>query len=294
MSGPEPTPRVLRVDKPVGPTSHDVVGAVRRALGTRRVGHTGTLDPFASGLLLVCVGSATRIAEHLTGLPKRYEATLRFGTATDTDDRTGQPVATDEAWRALDADAVAAALDGFRGEIQQAPPAYSAKKIQGERAYRLARRGQAVAPAPVSVTVHAFELVELALPTARFEVACSSGTYIRALARDLGTALGTSAHLTGLRRTRVGSHGVEGAVTLADLGDDAALAAASLTPLEALAHLPTLRVDDAAAAELAHGRAVPAPADAPEGVRAAVAWQGRLHALADVSQGALRPRKVFA
>jgi tRNA pseudouridine55 synthase len=240
------------------------------------------------------VGSATRIAEHLTGLPKRYEATVRFGVATDTDDPTGEPVATDEAWRRLDARAVEGALGAFRGAILQRPPAYSAKKIQGERAYRLARRGLAAAPEPVGVKVYHFELVELTLPIARFAVEVSSGTYIRALARDLGTTLGTSAYLTELRRTRIGTHSVLGAVGLPELGDEAAVRAATLQPLEALAHLPTVKVDHVAALHLSHGRSVPAPAGVPEGARAAVAWQGRLHALADVSDGALQPRKVFA
>ncbi|HEX5727009.1 MAG TPA: tRNA pseudouridine(55) synthase TruB, partial [Longimicrobiaceae bacterium] len=245
---------VLPVDKPAGPTSHDAVAAVRRALGTRQVGHTGTLDPFASGLLLVCVGPATRLAEYLTALPKTYRATLRLGEATDTDDLTGETLSTDDGWRALSEDRVRAALAAQVGEIEQLPPRYSAKKVAGERAYAVARRGGEVERKPVRVQIHALRVLSVELPEVEFEVECGAGTYIRAIARDAGEALGVGAHLRALRRTRVGPHAVESAVPLDALGDGARVRAALLSPADALAHLPRVVLDEAGAGDVAHGR----------------------------------------
>ena len=289
--GPE---GVLLLDKPVGPTSHDMVARVRRALGTRRVGHTGTLDPFASGLLLLCVGRATRIAEYLSGLPKTYTATARLGELTDTLDGTGTVIARSEAWRALEPRQVVAAFAALEGEILQVPPAYSAKKVAGERLYARARRGEEVAVDAVPVTVHALAVQKVALPEVTFEVECSSGTYVRALARDAGEALGVGAHLTRLRRTRVGGHDVADAVSAEALDDAAAVARAWRHPLDALSHLPRVEVDAADAAELAHGRSLPAPEGLGEGAPCVVAHAGRLLAMARVADGRLRPRKVFA
>src|SRR3954470_7378446 len=186
---------VLPVDKAVGPTSHDAVAAVRRALKTREVGHTGTLDPFASGLLLVCVGRATRLAEYLTGLPKTYVATMRLGEATDTDDLTGEVIHSSDAWRSLSKDAIADALRAQVGTIQQLPPSYSAKKVAGERLYAAARRGETVERKPVAVTIHSIRVLGIDLPDVEFEVECGAGTYIRAIARDTGAALGVGGHL---------------------------------------------------------------------------------------------------
>jgi len=285
---------VLPVDKPEGPTSHDAVARARRALGTRRIGHTGTLDPFASGLLLLCVGSATRIAEYLGGLPKRYRARVRLGIATDTDDRTGTIVRTSEAWRSLDRTAVEAALHAQLGEIEQRPPAFSAKKIEGERAYRRARRGETVAPRPVRVVIHRIEPVRFELPDVELEVDCSAGTYIRSIARDLGDALGVGAHLAALRRTRIGDFDVEHAVPLDAIADEAARTRAWLSPLRALASFPRIDVDDAAAALIRHGRAIPAPAGPePPEAPVAVAHRDQLVAIATWRDGLLHPRKVF-
>src|SRR4051794_6711406 len=210
---------VLPVDKPVGPTSHDAVAAVRRALRTREVGHTGTLDPFASGLLLVCVGRATRLAEYLTGLPKTYVATMRLGEVTDTDDLTGEVIHSSDAWRSLSHDAIEDALRAQVGTIQQLPPSYSAKKVGGERMYAAARRGETVERKPVAVTIHAIRVLGIDLPDVEFEVECGAGTYIRAIARDAGAALGVGGHLRALRRTRIGPHAVDRAVPLDALGD---------------------------------------------------------------------------
>jgi tRNA pseudouridine55 synthase len=285
---------VLPVDKPVGPTSHDAVAHVRRALRTRQVGHTGTLDPFASGLLLVCVGQATRLAEYLTGLPKSYAATLRLGETTDTDDLTGETIGGSDAWRGLSAEDVEGALLRQVGTIQQLPPVYSAKKVDGERMYAVARRGGEVERKPVTVTVHAIRVTRIELPDVDFEVDCGSGTYIRAIARDAGEALGTGAHLRSLRRTAVGVHSVGRAVPLEALGDEDRVRSALLTPLDALAGLPRVAVDEAGAAALGFGRAIPAPADTPEGVPLALAGaDGRLLAIGERAGDAVKPRKVF-
>ncbi len=286
---------VLPVDKPVGPTSHDAVAAVRRALGTRQVGHTGTLDPFASGLLLVCVGPATRLAEYLTGLPKTYVATMRLGEATDTDDLTGETLSSSEAWREVAADRVEAALAAQVGTIRQLPPLYSAKKVEGERMYAAARRGERPERTPVQVTVHRIELLAFHPPEVEFEVDCSSGTYIRAIARDVGETLGVGAHLRTLRRTRIGEHTVDGAVPLQSLEDAEHVQRALLTPLEALRHLPRVVVEGESLQVVRHGGGVPAPEGAePQGPVALASPEGELLAIAELRGGILQPRKVFA
>lgn len=288
---------VLPVDKPAGPTSHDIVAAARRALRLRRIGHTGTLDPFASGLLLLCLGPATRLAEYLTGLDKGYLATMRLGERTDTGDLTGNTVAASEGWRDLSRSAVEAVLAALRGTQLQSPPVFSAKKIRGQRSYELARRGEAIQPEPVEVTIHELELLEFELPLVRFRARCSSGTYIRAIARDAGEALGPGAHLTELRRTAIGTHRVEGAVPVAALADMEAVAQALLAPLSALAHLPRVGgLERADLAALSHGRPVPIPPGVGHEPMAAVAVHdagGDLVAITSSDGELLRPGKVF-
>lgn len=282
---------VLLVDKPVGPTSHDVVGSVRRALRTRRVGHTGTLDPFASGLLLVCVGNATRIAEYLVGLDKRYTATVRLGIATDTDDSTGTNLAEADA-SAITRDDVEAVLRRMTGDVLQRPPAYSAKKVDGQRAYAAARAGRALELEPVPVRIDELRITRFAAPELELDVACGSGTYIRAIARDLGDALGVGGHLTALRRTRVGDHAVDAAVPVAELGDAQRVGAAMIDPADALTGMPRVVLDDAQLAHIRHGRPVQAePGD--DGVVALVAG-GSLVAIGQRSGDVVRPKKVFA
>jgi tRNA pseudouridine55 synthase len=298
LSGPShPVPNgVLPVDKPVGPTSHDAVAAVRRALKTREVGHTGTLDPFASGLLLVCLGRATRLAEYLTALPKTYVATMRLGAATETDDHTGDVMASSEGWRGLQDDEVRAALARQVGEIEQLPPLYSAKKVDGERMYAAARRGEAVERTPVRVRIDAIDVLRIDLPDVEFRVDCGSGTYIRAIARDAGEALGVGGHLTALRRTRVGAHDVSRAVPLDALGDADRVAAALLPPADAVSHLPRISVDDAWRVALGHGKAIEVDGgllvDGP--VAAVSATDGALLAIGGREGTRFRPRKVFA
>jgi len=286
---------VLPIDKPVGPTSHDVVGAVRRALRIKQVGHTGTLDPFASGLLLVCVGPATRLAEYITPLPKTYLATMRLGEATDTDDHTGTVVSSSEAWRDVSAEAIKAALMAQVGEIDQVPPAYSAKKVAGERMYDVARRGGEVDLPPVRVTIHSLQVVSIDLPDVVFEVECGSGTYIRAIARDVGRTLGLGGHLRELRRTRIGAHDVARAVPVDQLGDEALVASALIAPADAVSHLLHGRVDERGVADLRFGRVVAVDAEIADGETVAVLGpDGALLAIGEAAGGRVRPRKVFA
>jgi tRNA pseudouridine55 synthase len=286
---------VLPVDKPVGPTSHDAVAAVRRALRIKQVGHTGTLDPFASGLLLVCLGPATRLAEYITPLPKTYSATMRLGEATDTDDHTGTVVGSSAAWRELPAEAIRAALMTQVGEIDQVPPAYSAKKVAGERMYDVARRGGEVDLPPVRVTIHSIDVVAIDLPDVVFEVECGSGTYIRAIARDVGRALSVGGHLRELRRTRIGAHDVARAVSFDQLADEARVASALIAPADAVAHLARGRVDERGVTDLGFGRAVAVDAGIADGETVAVLGpDGALLAIGEAAGGRVRPRKVFA
>ncbi|HSM37399.1 MAG TPA: tRNA pseudouridine(55) synthase TruB [Longimicrobiales bacterium] len=250
---------VLAVDKPAGPTSHDVVDAARRALGERRIGHTGTLDPFASGLLLLCVGPATRLAEYIAGLPKSYRATARLGESTATADPEGEVTRRSDAWRALSEPVVRRAFETHVGVRDQRPPAFSAKKVGGERLYEKARRGEEVRAEPVPVCIHRLTVEEVDLPDVTFSLTCSTGTYVRAVARDVGDDLGVGGHLRALRRTAIGPHRVDDALALADLEDPGSVAEAMLSPLAALAHLRRLELDDAALGEVAHGRPVAAP-----------------------------------
>lgn len=282
---------VLPVDKPAGPTSHDVVAQARRALGERRIGHTGTLDPFASGLLLLCVGRATRIAEYLTDMPKAYRATMRLGAATDTDDATGSVVAESDAWRTLDDATIRAAFAAEAGRRPQRPPAYSAKKIAGERAHRLARRGEIVELPDVDIEVHAIEVIAIALPEITFHVRCSSGTYIRSIGRDVAERLGTLGHLTALRRTAIGPHSVADALATDRLDDPVAVASVLIAPAAALATFPRLSVDEEDARHLTHGR--PVSCALPDAQTIVVLHDDRLLAIGRAAGGRLEPNKVF-
>jgi tRNA pseudouridine55 synthase len=251
MTEAGPLHGVLVVDKPSGPTSHDVVDAVRRALRVRRVGHTGTLDPFATGVLPVCVGKATRLARFLGGGDKVYRATVRLGFATTTDDRLGEPLGPVREVT-VETAAVESALATLRDTRQQLPPAFSAKHVGGRRAYELAREGRDVPRQLVAVTLHSLDLLERRGDELTIEVRCSPGTYVRALARDLGESLGTGGHLTALRRTRSGAFGLEEALALEAVAEDGGR---SLVPLaNLLPELPTVRVGEGGRAAIAHGR----------------------------------------
>ncbi len=291
---------VLLADKPAGPTSHDVVAAARRGLRVSKAGHAGTLDPFATGLLLLGLGRWTRLLEYLSGLDKEYEATARLGQATDTQDPEGRLVAEDERWTSLTNADVESAARGLVGSLRLPPPVFSAVKVGGTAAHRLVRRGEEVRLAPRPCTVHALDLLGVALPEVRFRVSCSSGTYVRSLAVELGARLGTACHLAALRRTSAGSFGVRGAASLDSLRRGKPPASARVPLADALAHLPRIRVGAEACAALARGRRIPAAdcdagAVVPDaGAAAAFSKTGELVAVCSVSEGILRPKKVFA
>lgn len=245
---------VLLVDKPEGPTSHDVVAVARRLLGVRRIGHAGTLDPLATGLLVLMIGRATRLATFLSGVDKTYRGVVRLGVATDTYDRDGAPLGPPGEVK-VDREQVLAALAGFRGTIVQVPPVYSAKKIHGTPMYRLARRNRPVSPTPITVTFHSITLVAFAGDEVEIEAQVSAGTYLRSLAHDLGQALGCGAHLQSLRRTAAGPFRVEDALTPAALETLAPRVADRILPLEDIPlGLPTLHLTAAGTHAIRHGR----------------------------------------
>jgi tRNA pseudouridine55 synthase len=290
---------ILPLDKPSGPTSHDMVARARKALGLRRVGHSGTLDPFATGLLLLCLGPATRLAEYLQGLPKTYLATALLGVSTDSLDLDGSVTEQRGVPESLDTVAVSAALASFVGEYGQVPPQFSAKKVGGEAMHRKARRGESVLLPPVAVTVHDAELVSFDSPEAVFRVTCSAGTYVRSIARDLGDRLGTGAHLVALRRERIGALTVSDALPADRLDDPEAVVDHAITPLESMAHLPTLELTPAEGRRIQNGQSLSAEdveaggaGDTPEGT-VVLSLAGRLLAVAEAADGLLLPRKVF-
>lgn len=286
------TSGILLVDKPQGITSHDVVARARRLLGTRKVGHAGTLDPMATGLLLLGADSSTRLLTYLVGLDKEYTATIRLGVATDTDDAEGEVVATRDASPVTDG-AIASGIAALTGPIEQRPSTYSAIKVDGRRAYDRARAGEEVELAARPVTIHAFELLDSRRAGAVIDldvrVACSSGTYVRALARDLGAGLGVGGHLTALRRTRIGPFDVADAVELPNPREDPdAVAPELLDPAEVASRLfPVIRLDAEATRDIAHGKRV--EVDAPDAaLAAALTPEGRLAALVELRRGRLR------
>ncbi|MCC7370072.1 MAG: tRNA pseudouridine(55) synthase TruB [Chloroflexi bacterium] len=294
---------LLNVRKPKGFTSHDVVAVVRRTLGTRRVGHAGTLDPMAEGVLPLCVGRYTRLVELIADTEKGYHAEIELGARTSTDDAEGD-VLERRPLPDLTAEQLDAALAPFRGRISQTPPAFSAIKVAGQRAYDLARRGDAPELAAREVTVHRLELLGWQTPRLTVRVACSKGTYIRALARDLGASLGCGAHLTQLVRLWVGDFRLETAVSLDEIAaaverDDVA---SVLQPADdALAALPAIVVDPSRLIDIGHGRSWPAapdvdPAQATAGLTRVYDSEGRLLALADFDarRRAWQPRLALA
>ncbi|HET8626162.1 MAG TPA: tRNA pseudouridine(55) synthase TruB [Thermomicrobiales bacterium] len=287
---------ILIIDKERGLTSHDVVARVRRITGERKVGHTGTLDPAATGVLPVCLGAATKVIEYLQDTTKTYAAEVVLGVETDTDDLEGRIVA-ERPVPALTAEEVDEALAPFRGAISQVPPMYAAIKIGGRKLYDLARAGETVERAPRAVTISKLALLDWEPPVARLLVDCSKGTYIRALARDLGRALGCGAYLHRLVRLRTGPFLLDQALTLAELEADFGAVPwpeLALHPDAALLDWPAVVVDDAGAAAWRNGRPLPGGAGAP-GERCRVYsregdWLG-LGAY-DAETGAWRPEKV--
>jgi tRNA pseudouridine55 synthase len=277
------TSGILLVDKPPGVTSHDVVGRARRALGTRKVGHAGTLDPMATGLLVLGVDSSTRLLTYLVGLGKEYTATIRLGASTTTDDAEGEVVDEADASAIPRAD-IDAGIAALTGPISQVPSTYSAIKVDGRRSYDLARSGTPVELQARTVTISAFEVLaerrEGTFVDLDVRIECSSGTYIRALARDLGAGLGVGGHLTALRRTRVGPFRIEDAVA-----DPDALASALRSPASIAAELfPTTVLDADQLRDLTHGKKLPLELPDTE-VLAALGEDGRLAGLVAVKKG---------
>src|SRR3989454_7890207 len=243
----------LIIDKPAGMTSHDVVAQVRKIISERRVGHTGTLDPFATGVLVILVGRATRLAQFLSGAEKEYGAIIRVGFATDTGDATGRSTTETQRCTELPGAAIEAALASLRGEIEQTPPMYSAKKVAGRKLYELARRGEEVERKPVRVTIGKFESMSHndrllqenndGTRDLKVRVVCSAGTYVRVLAEDFGERLGIGAHLAELRRTRAGDFKIEDAITLerlSELTESDSIERALISPDSAVSHLPVV------------------------------------------------------
>ena len=291
---------VLVVDKPVGMTSHDVVQVIRNGTGLRRAGHTGTLDPRASGVLVVLVGPAVRLSEFVSASDKRYQAIIRLGSTTDTFDADGkvtqpaQPVnVTEEQFGKV--------LATFVGEIEQVPPPYSAVKVQGRKAYEMARQGEEVELAPRKITVHHLEVLEWAPPEVVIDVHCSSGTYVRSLANDLGAALGCGAYLVGLRRTKSGRFSLREATPLRKLQESfhAGDWYQYLIPAaEALAEWPAVELSPDDVENVRHGHRVKAGPNAKSGSVRGVSTQGELVALMELVTGETgdpewQPKKVF-
>lgn len=290
---------VLVVDKPIGLTSHDVVQIIRRGTGIRRAGHTGTLDPRASGVLVVLVGPAVRLSEYVSASDKRYQATIRLGSATDTYDAEGTVTSTSPAAsvESISEEAFDEILQQFVGTIEQVPPPYSAVKVKGRKAYEMAREGEEMDLEPRTIQVYSLEVLEWAPPEAVIDVYCSSGTYVRSLANDLGKSLGCGAHLIGLRRTKSGRFTLRDAVPLRRLQEafDAGDWYRHLIPAaEALADWPMVELDADQVELVRHGHRVPA-APGSTGWARGVSQQGDLVALleVDVENNEWQPKKVF-
>jgi tRNA pseudouridine55 synthase len=288
---------VVNLDKPVGPTSHDMVALMRRLTGDRRIGHAGTLDPLASGVLPILVGAATRFSQELTGGRKRYTATIRLGATSATDDGEGPITVVGHA--IPDDAAIEAALTGFVGTFDQLPPAFSARKLGGRTAHRAARNGQALALAPRTVTVDSIEVEDISRTNEAVDVTidlrCGPGTYVRSIARDLGERLGCGGYLAALRRTEAAGLRVEDAITpgqLESLQAGGRLADA-LLPVAELLPLPQLRLSEQEADRFRHGSRIPVSDGPPSGRLAVFDARDQLLGIGTVAGGELQPEKVI-
>jgi tRNA pseudouridine55 synthase len=286
---------VLVVDKPIGLTSHDVVEIIRRGTNIRRAGHTGTLDPRASGVLVVLIGPAVRLSEYVSASDKRYQAVIRLGTVTDTYDGDGQVLSSSEV--NVTEEQFQTELEKFVGEIEQVPPPYSAVKVHGRKAYEMARKGEEVDLAPRKIQVYSLELLEWAPPYAVVDVYCSSGTYVRSLANDLGANLGCGANLTGLRRTKSGRFTLRDAVPLRKLRDaftDGTWYQHLIPAAEALSDWKSVELTNDQVDAIRHGHRVPGdPALGP--LACGISEAGELVALLEFDPAAneWQPKKVF-
>jgi tRNA pseudouridine55 synthase len=287
---------VLVVDKPVGLTSHDVVQIIRRGTGIRRAGHTGTLDPRASGVLVILIGPAVRLSEYVSASDKRYQATIRLGSSTDTFDDEGT-VLQSASPDSITEEQFETALNGFIGEITQVPPPYSAVHVKGRRAYDMAREGEEVNLEPRTINVYSLDLLEWAPPEAVIDVFCSSGTYVRSLANDIGKTLGCGAHLVGLRRTKSGRFTLRDATPLRRLQESFTSGTwyKNLIPAaEALGEWPMVELDADQVELIRHGHRIPAEPGSAVLARG-VSQQGDLVALLglDPEKNEWQPKKVF-
>lgn len=291
---------VLVVDKPVGMTSHDVVQVIRNGTGLRRAGHTGTLDPRASGVLVILVGPAVRLSEYVSASDKRYQAIIRLGSTTDTFDAEGKFTRSNQPINVTEAQ-FEEVLKSFIGEIEQTPPPYSAVKVQGRKAYEMARQGEEVDLAPRKIQVHHLEVLEWAPPEVVVDVHCSSGTYVRSLANDLGEKLGCGAYLVGLRRTKSGRFSLRDATPLRKLQE--AFTAGNwyqflIPAAEALGDWPAVELSPDEVEAVRHGHRVKVKEDNTETKVRGVSTQGELVALMEIAtaedgSSEWQPRKVF-
>ena len=292
---------ILLIDKPIGPTSFDVVKTVRRATGLRKVGHAGTLDPLASGLLVVCVGQGTRLVPYLMDSEKRYLATVALGTRTDTDDSTGREIAVAPV-PPVDKESLATVLKSFIGVISQVPPRFSALKKNGEAMYKKARRGEDIAPESRNVTIHSISITRVSRTEIDLDIRCGKGTYIRSLARDLAKALGTEGHLSYLRRTFTSGFDVADAVHMYYLDEPARqgeLESKIISPADALHTYPRVEILPEDRLFVSDGR----PVDAgnyevtkdleSDGIVCLTRKDGRLFAIARLDEGRLKMERVF-
>ncbi|HSR48470.1 MAG TPA: tRNA pseudouridine(55) synthase TruB [Anaerolineales bacterium] len=285
---------LMIVDKPVGPTSHHIVGMVRKGTGIRKVGHAGTLDPRASGVLVLCLGAATRLSEYLSGTSKEYEALVRFGVSTRTFDTDGE--VTHRSNKSPTRREIDEILPSFRGEIEQRPPPFSAVKVRGRKAYELARAGDEPDLEPRRVQIHRLEIHSYTPPDLALLVECSAGTYIRSLAQDLGERLGTGAHLAGLRRTRAGPFRLEEStpMPMLEVGMLTGKWDRYVRPAaDALPDVPAVLVEADGVEALRFGHRIPAAPGSPSQAKA-VDSEGELVAILDLIDGSMwHPRKVF-
>ncbi|MEW6735773.1 MAG: tRNA pseudouridine(55) synthase TruB [Acidobacteriota bacterium] len=288
----------LLVDKPAGITSHDVVAKLRRALKQKRIGHTGTLDPFATGLLIICLGKATRLAQFLSGIDKEYEAVIRLGFSTDTQDYTGKPITPLISSDQLTIENLRVILAQFVGQQWQLPPMFSAKKVAGEALYRRARRGQVITRQAVEIVIYQIELaLDMPLLTINpdgtrdftIRVSCSAGTYVRTLAHDLGERLGCGAHLAQLRRVRIGKFSIAQAATLnslVELATAGKIAECIITPAELVGDLPAVALSPAEIVRVGQGQAIAASDSGANGWVRLLSPAGTLVAMAEEQKNA--------
>jgi tRNA pseudouridine55 synthase len=283
---------ILNIDKPRGLTSRDVVNGVQRLTRPHKAGHAGTLDPLATGVLVVCLGKATRLIQYVQQQPKRYLGEFQFGLASDTEDIEGEVTRVAEA-HVPSADELQAAIPQFVGEIEQRPPAFSALKVKGKRAYQLARQGEAVELASRRIMIYGLKLVSYSYPRFQLDIECGSGTYVRSLGRDIAAAVHASTVMTSLRRVAVGTFQLATSIPFTEVTADR-IASELLPAAMAVSHLPTLTVSDSDCHELRNGRRIPNPGLPARSEVAAMSIEGSLVAILEViDAGYIQPKRVF-